>query len=373
MAATYRNYGDFTTPTPVPIGSRAFPNWGSTFAGDLGALVAQKSFGTAILERSFETFGWLNSGAITRNSAINFTTGNLIEMPMVRPFIAQKEYVESNTTWGASGKGHLTVQKMNADSAFMPVQQLAFAAGADDLSAWMSGLDPLAIMESYVVENVQRHTQESLMALLDGFFAAGGALATTHTLDVTSSGTPTEANFASAANLMRAKALLGARGERLQIAAMHSNVAYYLSTVGMLTFSTSALATGGNIAWGGGGVGITNTQVANMAGFRVVVDDTLKPTGTGATAKYPIYLSEPGAISWGMRNGMRIRYDTNILSFQNVFAVDWSGAIGIPGLSWKGTAPFPKDTDLALPANWESKVFDTKNIGLVKLLVNTPF
>ena len=370
MAAIYRNYGDFQTPTPIAIGSRAFPNWGSTFAGDLGALVKQAPFRRAVLERSFETFAWLNSGALVRNTAIDLTTGHQVELPMIRPFIAEKEYVESNTTWGASGKGHLTVQKMNADSAFMPIQQFGFAAGADDLSAWMSGLDPLGIMESYVAENVQRHTLESMMAVLDGFFKTGGLLATSHTLDVTAASSPTEANFLSAANLMRAKSLLGARGERLQIAAMHPNVAYYLSTLGMLTFSTSALATGGNIAWGGGGVGITNTQVANMAGFRVVVDEKLTPEGTGATAKYPVYLMEPGSLSWGVRNGFRIRYDTNILSFQNVFAVDWSGAIGVPGLSWKGSMTFPKDSDLATPANWETKITDTKNVGIVKLLVN---
>ena len=45
------------------------------------------------------------------------------------------------------------------------------------------------------------------------------------------------------------------RGDNLDSIAMHSNVAYYLQQVGMLTFSTSSLSTGGNLAWGGGGVG----------------------------------------------------------------------------------------------------------------------
>jgi hypothetical protein len=373
MAAIYRNYGDFTTPTPVPIGQRGDPNWGSTFAGDLGALVTQKRFGRVVIERLFNSWAWVNSGVIRRNPLIDFTTGSQVEMPMVRPFKAHKEYVESNTTWGASGKGHLTVQKINADSAFAPIQQCAYAGGADDLSAWLSGIDPIAVMASFIGENMQMHSQETLHSLFDGLLGAGGPLAATHVLDLTAAATPTEANFLSAAALMRAKSLIGERGQRLTTVGMHSSVANYLATVGMLTFSTSALATGGNIAWGGGGVGINSSQVADMAGFRVVVDDTLAPVGTGAAAKYPIYLMEPGIVSAGVRNGLRVRYDTNILSFQNVIAVDWSSAIGILGLSWKGTKQFPTDADFATATNWESKLTDTRNIGLIKLLVNNPW
>jgi hypothetical protein len=371
MAAIYQNFGGFTTPPPVPIGSRAVPNWGSTFAGDLGALVSQKRFGPLVIERVFNSWGWINSGAMVRNPAIDFTTGSQIELPMVRPFIATKEYVESNATWGASGAGHLTVQKINADSAFVPIQQCAYAGGADDLSAWMSGIDPVAIMASFIGENMQKHSQETVRALFDGLFGTGGVLAG-NILDLTGT-TPTEANFLSAASVMRGKSVLGERGQLLRILAMHSNVANYLATVGALTFSTSALAPGGNIAWGGGGIGINSTQVADFMGSRVVVDDTLAPTGTGATKKYPIYLMEPGAVSLGMRNGLRVRYAENYLSFQNVIAVDWSMATGIPGISWKGTPTFAKDVDLATPGNWENKLYDIKTIGLVRLDVNNPW
>jgi hypothetical protein len=235
----------------------------------------------------------------------------------------------------------------------------------------MSGIDPVAIMASFIGENMQKHTQDSMHALFDGLFGTGGALAS-HTLDITGA-TPTEANFLSAASVMRARTLQGERGTRLSIIAMHSAPAYYLSTIGALTFSTSALATGGNIAWGGGGIGLNNVQVADFMGSRVVVDDTLVPTGTGATAKYPVYLMEPGAISMGIRNDLRVRYDTNIMSFQNVFAADWSSALGIPGISWVGAEEFPTDADFAVPTNWVSKLTDLRTVGLVKLLVNNPW
>ena len=53
---------------------------------------------------------------------------------------------------------------------------------------------------------------------------------------------------------------------------VHPSVAYYLYQVGMLTFSTSALAASGAVTWGGGGVGIGAREVGEFAGCRVIVD-----------------------------------------------------------------------------------------------------
>ena len=66
-----------------------------------------------------------------------------------------------------------------------------------------------------------------------------------------------EANFLTASAVARGRSLLGERGEELDTLVIHPSVAYYLYQVGMLTFSTSALSTGGAVTWGGGGVGVT--------------------------------------------------------------------------------------------------------------------
>ena len=50
---------------------------------------------------------------------------------------------------------------------------------------------------------------------------------------------------------------------------MHSDVYAYLQQVGALTFSTSSLATGGEIVWGGGGVGLNSVEVARFMGLRL--------------------------------------------------------------------------------------------------------
>ena len=68
---------------------------------------------------------------------------------------------------------------------------------------------------------------------------------------------------------------------------MHSAVYNYLLQVGALTFSTSALSTGGAITWGGGGVGLSSVEVAYFMGLRVVVDDMLAPDTSGEEDVYP--------------------------------------------------------------------------------------
>jgi hypothetical protein len=140
-----------------------------------------------------------------------------------------------------------------------------------------------------------------------------------------------EANFLSAANVIRAKHLLGERAEELSIIAMHSSVYAYLQAIGALTFSTSALSTGGAITWGGGGVGLTSDSVANFMGLRVVVDDLIAPTvNAGGADQFPVYLMTQGAVAEGVQQEMRIEADRNILSLQDVLQL----TITMACISW---------------------------------------
>ena len=372
------NYGGFAAPpTAVAIGSRPSPitdpNWGVTHAGDLGNLATRPEFAAAVREEVYNSFAWVQSGVIVRDQRIDAAArGPRVEIPLIKPFIPYEETVKSNTTWGINGKGFLTPQKMNAGQMVVPISHRAFAAGADELSTIITGLDPMAEMQSYLASGLQRLETQKVLALAEG--ALGGALSK-HVLDVSrkAAGTSGEANFLSASTVMRAKNLLGERGNSLQILAMHSSVANYLSIIGMLTFSTSSLSAGGNIAWGGGGVGVTSTDVTAFGGFRVVVDDMLAPVISSANGdSYPVYLMAPGTFRQGIQRDLRIRYGENILSFESVMAVDYHGGMAINGVSWKSASDNPENTDLKTASNWELSYDDSRLIPLVKIIVNTP-
>ena len=161
---------------------------------------------------------------------------------------------------------------------------------------------------------------------------------------------------------------------------MHSAVAYYLQQIGMLTFSTSALSASGAVTWGGGGVGIGDPQVATFAGMRVVIDDQLTYL-TGGTAthvvKYPVYMFKSGVVSEGIQQDLRLAADRNILSMQDVLAVDYHYGYHITGTKWAASGDNPTNAatsgNLANTSSWNLVFATTKMVPIVRLLVNTPF
>lgn len=365
-----QNYGGFTTPTPVAIGSSGLPNWGSTFLGDL---VTKTNFGGYVREAVYGDCRWVQSGIIQRNTALDLSSGGTrITVPFFKPFLAVEERIESNATWGASGKGYLTPQKINADAQVAAVMHKGFAWSADDLSRLGAGADPMAAIVSYLTNVVLTNRTGTLTAMLDGVLGIAGLASHTVNVARTGAGTSGEANFISAPNVIRASAVLGENASDLRYIAMHSNVYAYLRTIGQLVFSTSALASGGNIAWGGGGVGITSTEVASFAGYQVIVDDKLVPTPSAQNGDaYPCYMFGAGAVQMGMQQDFRVEYGRNILSKQDVGSADYHQLLHIDGVSWKGSDN-PDDAALATAANWELK-YQHQNIPVVKLVVNSPF
>ncbi len=214
----------------------------------------------------------------------------------------------------------------------------AIAYAADDLSKLGSGADPLAHVRNQLTAAINKLKTATLANQLLGLFGgiSGAGVLGANQTNKTFTGAPgsmTEANFLNVANVVAAKAKLGERGDNLDSIAMHSNVAYYLQQVGMLVFSTSALATGGSVVWGGGGVGVTQTESAYFAGLRVVIDDqlTFLTGGTSTHAvKYPVYLFASGVVSEGIQQDLRLAADRNILSMQDVLAVRMSKPPWLP-------------------------------------------
>ena len=293
-----------------------------------------------------------------------------------------EEQITSASNWGTSGAGYLTPQGTTADEQIMTLLHRGFSYAADDLSKLGSGADPLAHVRNQLSAAINKLKTATLKAQLLGLFGgiAGAGILGPNQYDASGTTAPTEANYLSVGNLMQAKNLLGERGEEIDSIAMHSSVAYYLQQVGMLTFSTSALAASGAVEWGAGGVGVTQPEVGFFAGLRVVIDDQLTSLAGGTAThvvKYPIYMFKSGVISEGIQQDLRLAADRNILSMQDVIAVDYHYGYHIGGTKWNvaGDNPTNEATtgNLADTASWALAYSTTKMIPMVRLLVNTPF
>jgi hypothetical protein len=357
-------------------------NFGGTF---LSNLVTRPEFLQYTAEGIFEQSKWVQSGIIQRNAALDARAGGTrVRVPFFDPIAPTETQILSTSSWNG-GLGYLTAQNVTADEQIMTILHRGFAYAADDLSKLGSGADPLAHVRNQLTAAINKLKTATLAAQLLGLFGgiSGAGVLGPNQTNKTFAGVPgsmTEANFLNVANVVAAKALLGERGDNLDSIAMHSNVAYYLQQVGMLTFSTSALSAGGSVVWGGGGVGVTQTEVATFAGLRVVIDDQLVAL-TGGTSthakKYPVYLFQSGVVSEGIQQDLRLAADRNILSMQDILAVDYHYGYHVTGTKWNVAGDNPTNAattgNLADTASWALVYSTTKQVPLARLLCNTPF
>ena len=163
---------------------------------------------------------------------------------------------------------------------------------------------------------------------------------------------PAEANYLTASTVAEARSLLGERGEEMDLLIVHPSVAYYLYQVGLLTFSTSALAASGAVTWGGGGVGVGAREVGEFAGCRVIVDSQVNindPTTTGNRQEFRCYMMKSGTILEGVQQDLRIEADRNVLSKQDVLSVDYHSAYHVMGTKWSSASTTPP-TQTCVPA-----------------------
>jgi len=352
MAATFQNYS------------------GGTFLGDL---VTRPEFLSYVQEGIYEQCKFIQSGVLVRNSALDAKAGGVrVRVPFFRPIDPTEERIESNNTWGTSANGYLTPQRITAAEQVMPILHRGFSYAVDDLSKLGSGADPMAAIRSQLAQAINKLRTRTLVAQLEGIF---GAALNGNVVDLVgaATGAATEAQFLSAASLIRGKAKLGERADQLTTLCVHPNVYFYLQQIGALTFSTSALSSGGSITWGGGGVGLQSTDVAFFMGCRLVVDSLLPVDTNGANPdKYTCYLLGGGSLAEGEQQALRIEADRNILSKQDVMSLDYHYGMHLMGTSFNSTDN-PDNTTLQTAGSWTRAYTSNQMVDAVKLIVSSPF
>ena len=350
----------------------------STFTSDIGSatrLATSAPFARYLAEEIFQRSAFIRSGVMGRSGALSGTTGARIEAPFFNAINAQEEQIRSDDSWGTSGAGHFTSQKVTASTQYATITYRGFMFSADDLSRVQTGEDPLAHFRSQLAADLDRKLTAKVLSHATGLVVDPAApLNGTNFLDASVTAGAAEANFLTAANITAAKYLLGERAGSLTTIAMHPRVAAYMEQIGQLTFSTDALGAGGNIEWGGGGVGVTSTAIGYMSGLRVVVDEQMPILGaTGEQEQFVCMLFGNGAIQTGDQFPLRIESERNIASLQDAVAVHYSNVLHVPGTSWVAAGDNPTNVELATPANWSLAYSRPELIPLVGLVVNSPF
>jgi len=272
--------------------------------------------------------------------------GKTVNMPFWNPIGGDAEVLSDTTP--------LTLNAITAGQDVAVILRRGKAWGLQDLAAEIAGDDPIKALADKLAPYWSDEMQTALFATLKGIFLRnvavnGGDLV----LDI--SGEPGKAGVLGPDTVLLAKQKLGDAKGKIAAIAMHSQAETALNIVGNAGFWKPAE---------------NPALLPTYNGLKVIMDDGC--AYDPATGKAEIYLFAPGAVALNAAQ-VKTPVETSRDALQGVDqVVTRRGWINhVRGYKWNGNAAnvSPTNTELATAANWD-RVWDRKNIGVVKLVCN---
>ena len=252
-------------------------------------IIVPELFNPYVVEKTMELSELVQSGIIRNNTEYNTLASQaapMVQMPFYEDLNGESEQIIEG--------GDLTDEKITSNKDISVILRRAKMWSATDLSAAMSGSDPMAAIGSLIAGFWSRDMQKELIAVLKGIFgtttASEGSAAETrlssNILDI-SSGTGAASKWSGAA-FIDAQQLLGDAKSQLTAIAMHSAVESALRKQDLIETQRPSDASPFN----------------TYMGKRIIIDDGCPYTGSGANMVFSTYLFGDGAIALG--NGLSL-------------------------------------------------------------------
>ena len=333
-------------------------------------VIIPEIFTPYVIEQTTLRDAFLASGVVQPMAELNATEGgDYVNIPFWKANLTGDFEVLSDST-------SLTPGKITADKQVGVILHRGRAFESRDLAALAAGADPMAAIGAKVADYVANQRQKDLIKCIEGVFGSltGSDSPAFSALRFDTSGM----TALGPRQVAKARALLGDQGDKLAAVALHSAVYYDLverKAIDYITNSEARLATaatgastinavGGSIAAAYGG----DNAVPLYMGLRVIVSDDLAPTSTD----YPVYFFTQGAIASGEQMGLRTETDRDILAKSDAMAIDLHYLYHPVGAKWGVGTTNPTQAQLATIGNW-TKVYETKNLGIVRATVTSNF
>lgn len=336
-------------------------------------IIIPEVFTPYVIEQTTQRDAFLASGVVQPMAELNATEGgDYINVPFWKANLTGDFEVLTDST-------SLTPGKITADKQVGVILHRGRAFEARDLAALAAGSDPMAAIGAKVADYVANQRQKDLIKCLEGVFGSLSANTSSSAffeLAVDSESGDTR-GILSPRTVSKARAKLGDQGDKLTAVAMHSDVYYDLVERKAIDYVTNTEARLSTPASGastinaiGGSVmaayGEVNIPV--YMGLRVLISDDLAPTSTN----YPIYFFTQGAIASGEQMAMQTETDRDILAKSDAMSIDLHYVYHPIGAKWVVGTTNPTPAQLATVGNW-SKVYETKNIGIVRATVTSNY
>jgi hypothetical protein len=333
-------------------------------------VIIPEIFTPYVIEQTTLRDAFLASGVVQPMAELNATEGgDYVNIPFWKANLTGDFEVLSDST-------SLTPGKITADKQVGVILHRGRAFESRDLAALAAGADPMAAIGAKVADYVANQRQKDLIKCIEGVFGSltGSDSPAFSALRFDTSGM----TALGPRQVAKARALLGDQGDKLAAVALHSAVYYDLverKAIDYITNTEARLATaatgastinavGGSIAAAYGG----DNAVPLYMGLRVIVSDDLAPTSTN----YPVYFFTQGAIASGEQMGMQTETDRDILAKSDAMSIDLHYCYHPVGAKWGVGTTNPTQAQLATIGNW-TKVYETKNLGIVRATVTSNF
>jgi len=300
-----------------------------------------------VIERTMEQSALMQSGIIVNNSefdALASGPNTLVNMPYWEDLTGDPEVIDED--------GYFTADNINANKDVARKHGMGKMWGANNLTALLSGADPMAAIGELVADYWQRQMQTVLLATLEGIFEA--STMSDKVLDI--SGATGNAALISGDSFIDAGQKMGDAKNLLTAVMMHSAVEAYLAKRQLIEYVQEAGQ---------------SDRVPYFMRKRVIVDDSV-PYDT-VTNIGSIYLFGSGAIALGNGNHPNIEAtetdrDTSSLAGEDYLINRKIFILHPRGVKWTEDSvakTFPALDELKDGDNWE-RVYESKKIRIVK-------
>ncbi|MDO4301553.1 MAG: major capsid protein [Clostridia bacterium] len=319
----------------------------------LSDVIVPELFNPYVINKTMELSALFQSGIVTNNAEFDRLASEaapIHNMPFFEDLTGESEAIIEDAD--------LTAKKITSNKDVSTTIRRASMWAATDLSAALSGKDPMAAIGDLVAGFWARDKQKELIAILNGVFGSYTADSKTvtpladHILDISTASTAAAKNI-SASAFIDACQLLGDAQGQLTAVAMHSATKSYLKKNNLIENERDS----------------TDVEFETYQGRRVIVDDGC-PVENGV---YTTYLFGSGAIAYG--NGSPVGHvateidrdkkkgsGVDYLINRNTFilhprGIKWTNAV-------RANVETPTRAELANAQNWE-RVYEPKQIRIV--------
>ena len=331
-------------------------------------IIVPEVFTPYVIEATTARDAFLASGVVQPMAELNATEGgDFINIPHWKANLSGDFEVLSDSS-------SLTPGKITADKQIGVILHRGAAWEARDLAALAAGSDPMAAIGAKVADYVANQRQKDLLSCLGGIFGAVGTdNASASFVDLTIDGGGSGETPLSPRHVAEARAKLGDQGDKLTSMCVHSSVYYDLIERRAIDFiydDAGAADTGATQGSTANAFG--NVSVPTFMGLRVIVSDDVQQSGASPNKKFAVYFFTEGAVASGEQLALQSETDRDILQKSDAMSIDLHYCYHPVGAKWGVTTTNPTRAQLETVGNW-SKVYETKNIGIVRATVTSNF